>query len=120
MMEMEDELLTEALQNNKGKRDVLESDNNERQSSETSRESREQLQQKKQSMEDELCLVFYIFLCKVTCNRRGTLSQLQGVTLPLQAVTSLVTSSDVTSYLVTSPLSLLQLLCLLQATLQAL
>eukprot|EP00985_Skeletonema_marinoi_P030905 scaffold34660_cov73-Skeletonema_marinoi.AAC.1 len=38
MMEMEDELLTEALQNNKGKRDVLESDNNERQSSETSRE----------------------------------------------------------------------------------
>eukprot|EP00986_Skeletonema_menzelii_P013645 scaffold8097_cov148-Skeletonema_menzelii.AAC.16 len=62
MMEMDDELLKEALQNNKGKRDVLESDNNELHSSETSRESREQMQQKKRSLEDELCLVFYILM----------------------------------------------------------
>lgn len=62
MMEMEEDLLKEALLNKRGKRDVLENDNDVLNSSETSRESREQLQQKKQSMEDELCLVFYILM----------------------------------------------------------
>lgn len=53
MMEMDDDFFMEAVQRDKGK-DIH--------SSETSRESREHLQQKKQSMEDELCLVFYILM----------------------------------------------------------
>ena len=64
MMEMDDELLVVVLQTNEGKRDILESDASEssREHSTLSRESREHLQQKKQSMEDELCLVFYILM----------------------------------------------------------
>lgn len=63
MMGIDDEMSVETLQKIQKRDDFLEKSDNDLESiSETSRDSEESMQLKKQSNEDELCLVFYILM----------------------------------------------------------